>query len=70
MKQMLKFTHQAVTLFGSCTTASTEEMAAFTWIRAETSALPTLRAAIDLGKSLTVLRAFTPTTLFAAVVAG
>jgi hypothetical protein len=45
-------------------------MTAFTGIWAKTSALPALRAAIHLGKLLTVLRAFTPATLFTAIVAG
>lgn len=70
MKQTLKFTHQAVTLFWPRAPTSTKEMTAFTGIWAETSALPALWTAIDLGKLLTILRAFTPATLFTAIVAG
>lgn len=66
----LKFTHQAVTLFGSCATTCTKKMTAFTRIWAKTSALPTLWATVHLGKPLTILRAFTPASMLAAIVAG
>jgi len=70
MQGTLKFTHQAVTLFGSSTTTCTKKMTAFTRIWAKTSALPTLWTTVHLGKPLTILRPFTPASLLAAIVAG
>jgi hypothetical protein len=69
-QRTLKFTHQAVTLFGSCATTCAKKMTAFTRIWAKTSALPALWATVHLGKPLTILRAFTPASMLAAVVAG
>ena len=63
-------TYQAIGLFGSGTSSGAEKMTTFAGLRSETSALMTLRTAVDLGELLAILRALTPTSCRAGLVAG
>lgn len=60
---------ETVTLFGTGAATGAKEMATFTRIRAEASALPALGRAVRLRVPLTVLRTFAPAALLAALVA-
>lgn len=62
-------TGKTIALFGTGTTARAKKMTTFARIRTEAPALPALRRTVRLREFLTVLRAFAPAALFAALVA-
>lgn len=62
--------YQAIRLFGSCTASGAEQVAAFSGLGSETSALVALGAAVDLREPLAVLGPFSPAALRAGLVAG
>jgi len=65
-----RVTYQAITLLGSSTSTSTEEMAALSWFWSKASALMTLWATINFRKFLAIFWSVSPTALFARFVTG